>query len=67
MTCLSLNQLLNLHLFVGIVFIENRYLYLLAAALLPLIFLALPGAQSVVAGASPGTTGCCAALSASRC
>ncbi|MBZ0147760.1 MAG: TRAP transporter large permease subunit, partial [Pseudorhodoplanes sp.] len=41
-TCLSLNQLLNLHLFVGIVFIEQRYLYLLAAALLPLIFLIFP-------------------------
>src|SRR5688572_2215865 len=41
-TCLSLNQLLNLHLFVGVVFIEQRYLYLLAAALLPLIFLVFP-------------------------
>jgi len=41
-TCLSLNQLLNLHLFVGVVFIEQRYLYLLAAALLPLIFLIFP-------------------------
>ena len=37
---LTLNQLLNLQLFVGVVFIENRYLYLLAACLLPLIFLA---------------------------
>jgi len=37
---LTLNQLLNLQLFIGIVFIENRYLYLLAACLLPLIFLA---------------------------
>ncbi len=41
-TCLSLNQLLNLQLLVGVVFIENRYLYLLAAALFPLIFLVFP-------------------------
>ena len=39
---LALNQLLNLHLFVGIVFIENRYLFLIAASLLPLVFLAIP-------------------------
>ena len=41
-TCLSLNQLLNLHLFIGVVFIENRFLYLLTAALFPLIFLVFP-------------------------
>lgn len=35
----TLNQLLNLQLFVGIVFIESQYLYLLAALLLPLVFL----------------------------
>lgn len=39
---LALNQLLNLHLFVGVVFIENRYLFLLATSLFPLIFLAFP-------------------------
>ncbi|NWG25356.1 MAG: TRAP transporter large permease subunit, partial [Pseudorhodoplanes sp.] len=39
---LALNQLLNLQLFAGIVLIENRYLYLLAAALFPLIFLLIP-------------------------
>lgn len=39
---LALNQLLNLQLFAGIVFIENRYLFLLAATLFPLVFLALP-------------------------
>ena len=39
---LALNQLLNLQLFVGIVFIENRYLFLLAASLFPLIFLVFP-------------------------
>jgi TRAP transporter 4TM/12TM fusion protein len=37
---ITLNQLLNLHLFLGIVFIEGRYLYLLASLLLPLVFLA---------------------------
>ncbi len=41
-TVLALNQLLNLHLFVGVVFIDNRYLYLLAALLFPPIFLILP-------------------------
>ncbi len=42
-TFLALNQLLNLQLFVGVVFIENRYLFLLAATLFPLVFLAFPG------------------------
>ncbi len=45
-----LNQLLNLHLFSGIVFVENRYLYILAATILPIVFLAYPartgGAQA---------------------
>lgn len=41
-TTLALNQLLNLQLLVGVVFIENRYLFLLAASLLPLIFLIFP-------------------------
>ena len=42
---LAVNQLLNLQLFAGIVFIENRYLFLLAASLLPLVFLALPASK----------------------
>jgi TRAP transporter 4TM/12TM fusion protein len=41
-TVLALNQLLNLQLLVGVVFIENRYLFLLAAALFPLIYLIIP-------------------------
>ena len=41
-TLLVLNQLLNLQLFAGVVFIDNRYLYLLAATLFPLIFLIFP-------------------------
>ena len=36
---ITLNQLLNLQLFIGVVFIESQYLYLLAALLLPLVFL----------------------------
>ena len=36
---LTLNQTLNLQFFVGYVLIESRYLYLLAALLLPLVFL----------------------------
>jgi TRAP transporter 4TM/12TM fusion protein len=45
-TILAVNQLLNLHLFAGIVFIENRYLFLLAASLFPIVFLALPARPS---------------------
>lgn len=37
---LAVNQLMNLQLFAGIVFIENRYLFLLAASLFPAVFLA---------------------------
>ena len=51
-TVLSLNQILNLQFFAGLVLIENRYLYLLAASLFPLVFLALPlrrGARSGIA------------------
>lgn len=42
---LTLNQLLNLQFFAGVVLIESRYLYLLAALLLPLAFLAYSGAK----------------------
>ncbi|MEK9971321.1 MAG: hypothetical protein VW600_19470, partial [Ferrovibrio sp.] len=38
---LVLNQQFNLHLF-GLTLVENRYLFLLAAATLPLVFLAYP-------------------------
>jgi TRAP transporter 4TM/12TM fusion protein len=41
--CLTLNQLLNLQLFVGFVLIDSLYLYLLAAFLLPLVFFAYSG------------------------
>lgn len=43
---LALNQLLNLQLFVGVVFIDNRYLFLLAASLFPLIFLIFPARKN---------------------
>ena len=43
---LALNQLLNLQLFAGVVFVENRYLFLLAAALLPLVFIAYPAGRA---------------------
>lgn len=42
---LAINQLLNLQFFSGIVLIENRYLFLLAAVLFPLIFLILPATR----------------------
>jgi TRAP transporter 4TM/12TM fusion protein len=50
---ICINQLLNLHLFIGIVFVENRYLYLLATATLPLVFLSYPFRGSQVRAATP--------------
>ncbi len=41
-TTLALNQLLNLQWFAGLVLIENRYLFLLAAILFPLVFIVYP-------------------------
>jgi TRAP transporter 4TM/12TM fusion protein len=51
-TGLVLNQLLNWQLFVGLVFIENRYLYLLAAILFPLIVLIFPANGGADSGTS---------------
>lgn len=48
-----INQLLNLHLFAGIVFVENRYLYLLASATLPLVFLSYPAHGGLGRGQPP--------------
>ena len=62
-TFLALNQLLNLRLFVGVVFIENRYLFLLAATLFPLVFLAFPGRKGAT-GFVPAYDWVLAALSA---
>jgi TRAP transporter 4TM/12TM fusion protein len=50
---LALNQLFNLQLFLGIVFIESRYLYLLGALLLPLVFLAYAADVQRTAGPVP--------------
>jgi len=41
---MALNQLLNWQLFVGLVLLENRHLYLLAGCLISLVFLAYPAA-----------------------
>src|SRR5690606_12629394 len=48
---IAVNQLLNLQLFVGIVFVENRYLYLLASTILPVVFLSYPARAGGTAGA----------------
>jgi TRAP transporter 4TM/12TM fusion protein len=40
---LAVNQLFNLQFFAGIVILDNRYLFLLAACFLPAAFLAFPG------------------------
>ena len=45
---LAMNQLLNLQFFAGVVLIEPRYLFLLAALLLPLVFIAIPADPSSV-------------------
>lgn len=42
---LAVNQLLGFDFFAGIVLIESRYLYLLAAFLLPLVFIAYPAGR----------------------
>jgi TRAP transporter 4TM/12TM fusion protein len=40
---LTVNQVFNLRMFANVVLLENRYLYLLLALLLPLVFLWFPG------------------------
>lgn len=52
-SALVLNQLLNFQLLIGIVFIDNRYLYLLAATLFPLIFLIFPARKHAVSARTP--------------
>ncbi len=42
---LSINQLLGFDFFAGIVLIESRYLYVLSAFLLPLVFIAYPAGK----------------------
>jgi TRAP transporter 4TM/12TM fusion protein len=57
-----LNQLLNLQLFAGIVFVENRYLYLLATATLPLVFLSYPARGRRAGHGVPWHDFACAAI-----
>ena len=47
---LALNHLLNLRLFVGVVLLENRYLYLLLATFFSLAFLLFPAGKEAGAG-----------------
>lgn len=49
---LAMNQLLNAQFFVGIVLIDARYLFVLAAALLPLVFISVP-ATAAASGNPP--------------
>ena len=63
-TFLVLNQLLNFQLFAGVVFIENRYLYILAGLVFPLVFLVLPANPKNSAGPTPWYDWALAALSA---
>ena len=63
-TLLAINQLLNLQLFLGVVFIENRYLFLLSASLFPLIFLAFPATKGAARETTPWYDWLLAALSA---
>ncbi len=50
---LAVNQLFNLQFFVGAVFLDNRYLLMLAACFLPAAFLAFPGWKRARPGVPP--------------
>ena len=43
---LAVNQLLNLHFFVGVMLIDNRYLYTITMLLLPPVFIIFPPTRS---------------------
>lgn len=43
---LAINQLLNLQLFMGVVLIDSRYLYIVLASLLPFVFILFPASQN---------------------
>lgn len=45
-TALALNQLLNLGLFIGVQFIDNQYLYILAGLLQSVVFVVFPASKS---------------------
>ena len=50
---LAVNQLLNLQLFVGVVLLDNRYLYMIITLLLPLVFIVFPAGPSAPADRVP--------------
>ncbi len=58
---LAMNQLLNLHFFAGIVLIDARYLFILAALLLPLIFISIPASGASAQANPPWYDWICAA------
>jgi TRAP transporter 4TM/12TM fusion protein len=60
---LAMNQLLNLHFFFGLVLIDPRYLFLLAALLLPLVFIAIPASGASAQINPPWYDWICAATS----
>ena len=62
-----MNQLFNLRLFVGVVIIENRYLYLLAGIFLALAFAAFPISPRARGGPTPWYDLILAALSLGAC
>ncbi len=64
---LAVNQLFNLRLFVGVVIIENRYLYLLAGIFLALAFAAFPISPRARGGPTPWYDLILAALSLGAC
>ncbi|MCC5977736.1 MAG: TRAP transporter permease [Salinarimonas sp.] len=64
---LAVNQLFNLRLFVGVVIIENRYLYLLAGIFLALAYAAFPISQRARGGTTPWYDLILAALSLGAC
>lgn len=60
---LAMNQLLNLHFFVGVVLIDSRYLFILAALLIPLVFISVPANAKRADGATPWYDWLCAIAS----
>ena len=59
---LAMNQLLNLQFFAGVVLIDARYLFILAAFLVPLVFISFPASGARSAGYTPWYDWVCAAV-----
>jgi TRAP transporter 4TM/12TM fusion protein len=64
---LVLNQQLNLGFFAGVTLIDTRYLYALAALLLPLVFLAYPAHPRAAMGRVPWYDAALAAAALAAC